>query len=246
METTNIPDNTPSTTTNNPNKPKSWVYGILAILIIGGIIFAVNQGERKAPGDYSFDEIMSMPAEKQKSAFEAQVNDLEKRLTKLTQGTGDEAQITYENAKHRIYIKMAEAQNQLGRYQDALNSLNNIPESQKNNPDVLKAYALAYKGLGQNDQAIEFFKKAFEEDNTNVEVWLAYLDSSANLPNEELNALYRQAIPATKSNVDVMISYAKFSEKIGDKATAIAAWETARNVDPGNAAKYEQEIARLR
>lgn len=246
METTNTPQEPTNYAPNKPSNSKGWIYGILAILIIGGLIFALNQDDRKAPGDYSFEEIMNLPAEEQKAAFENQIKDLEERLGSLAQGTEEGAEKAYESAKHRIYIKLAEAQNQLGRYQDALNSLNNIPEGQQNNPDVLKAYALAYKGLGQNEQAVEAFKKALAEDETDAEVWLAYLESSTDLPNDQLKALHLQAIPATKSNVDVMISYARFSEKIGDKATAIAAWETARNVDPTNASKYEAEIARLR
>ncbi len=236
METTNTPQNTSQ---EPSNRSKGWIYGIIAILIVAGLIWAFNQGDRKAPGDYTFDEIKSLPSEEQQKAFENKVSDLQERLKNLAQDAG-------EQAKYRILIGLAEAQVELGRWQDALNSLDQIPEGQKRNPPVLKAYALAYKGLGQNDKAVESFRNALAEDNTNAEIWLAYLESSTGLPNDQLNALYRGAIAATKSQLDIMISYAKFSERIGDKATAIAAWETAINHDPGNEAKYREEINRLR
>ena len=232
METTNTPQ-------QSINKSKSWIYGIIAILIVAGLFWAFNQGEKKSPDEYTFDEIKKLPTEEQQKAFENKVTDLQQRLQNLPQDVE-------EQAKYRILIGLAEAQVELGRFQDAINSLDQIPEGQKQNPPVLKTYALAYKGLGQRDKAIEAFKQALAEDKTDSEIWLAYIESSTDLPNDQLNALYREAIAATKSQLDIMISYAHFNERIGDKATAIDAWETAINHDPGNESKYRAEIDRLK
>lgn len=246
METINTPQEPTNYTLNKPSNSKTWIYGTIAILVVAGLVFAFTQGDRKAPGDYTFEEIMNLPAEEQQGAFEAQVKDLEVQLANLQQGTEEGSEHAYQSAKHRISIKLAESQNQLGRYNDALKSLDNIPESQQNNPDVLRAFGLAYKGMGQKEQANEKFRQAIEEDKTNAEVWLTYIESSSELPNDQLDGLYREAIAATKSHVDVMISYARFNERIGNKDLAVAAWETAINVDSANEAEYRAEIARLR
>lgn len=223
---------------------KNAVTLVVAIILIGGIWYLIFHGSKKPATDYKASEIKMLSPEDQKKIWEQQEKSFESDIKGLTKGA-NQTDRDFEITKYRLYIKLAEAQNGLGRYEDALKSLNNIPDSQKSNPSVLDAYAVAYHGSGQRDKALESVKNALLEDNTDVKAWLLNIDFNGDLPNDKLKALYLQAITATKSNVDIMISYAKFSEKAGDNATAIAAWETARNVDQVNADKYNSEIQRL-
>jgi tetratricopeptide (TPR) repeat protein len=232
---------------NTSQNTKRIISIIIAILILGGVAYAVQtNSNKKKPVDYTLDEIKALDLEKQKSILEAQVKELESRIKGFTPGNDPGPDREHEIAKYRVYIKLAEAQIELGRFQPALDALNNIPEGQKNNPPVYRAYALAYKGLSQKDKALETIKSALAEDPSNVELWLINLELNSDLPNDQFKALYLEAITKTKSNLEIMKSYAAFSERIGDKDSAIAAWETAINMDPDNTAKYQAEIDRLK
>lgn len=220
---------------------KSIWYVLLAILLALAIFYGVTEYKKshRNAASYSLSEIKQMTEEDKLKFLEAQIKELQKQSKGFSNNVGSEV-------KYSVYIKLAEAQLELGKNQEALDSLNAIPEDKRGNSRVQVGFVRAYKGVGDVAKAKEVSAANLLQYGEDPAVWVAHLEANSDLPNEELNALYRQAIPATKSNLDVMISYAKFSEKIGDKATAVAAWETAINGDPANEGKYREEIARLR
>ncbi len=232
--------------TNQPshknNGSKKLIYTILAILIILGLGYAFVQYRHnlaKKAADISINDIAKLSEQERIKALEAQINALQGEVKNFAQDAS-------AGTKYATLIRLAEAQIELSKFVPAVESLNSIPDDKKGNSRVELAYGLAYKGLNDKAQAMDHLKKTLDQDETQSKAWVAYLELNSDLPNDQLNKMYREAIAKTKSNVDVMISYAHFSEKIGDKATAIAAWETARNVDPDNASKYEAEMARLK
>src|SRR6476469_4275377 len=228
---------------NNRNNSKKVIYTILAILILLGLGYAFVQYRHnlaKKAANVSINDITKLNEQEKIKALEAQVSALQ-----------DEAKIFGKDAtsatKYATLIRWAEAQIELSKFAPAIETLNAIPEDKKDNSRVDLAYGMAYKGVGDAVVAKQFLKKTIDADDTQAKAWVAYLELISNdLKTDQLNNMYREAITKTKSNVDVMISYAHFSEKIGDKATAIAAWETARNVDPNNTDKYNAEITRLK
>ena len=226
---------------NTTKNPKNIAYIIIAILVILGGIYSINeyQKNKQRVADLSVNEIRQLDVEEQKRALEDKIKSLEKEIQSLT----DSVDVS---AKYIAYIGLAEAKLELGDYSGAISALDSIPEEKKANSRVFQAYGLAYKGLGDIPKAKESIDKALALDDTDAKSWVAKIELNSDLPNEQINALYRQAIPATKSHVDVMISYARFSERIGDKNQAIAAWETAINVNPEKESEYRAEIARLR
>lgn len=220
---------------------KSIIYLILAILIIIALGYGLKKytDRNKIGTNLSLKEINQLTDEQKQKALANKVKDLENQAAGLTQDATS-------SVKYNIYIRLAEAKLEQGKYVDAQKALDSIPDEKKDNSRIFLDYGLAYKGQGVTDKAKEYIQKALNLDDTDPKTWLAQLDLNSDLLNDQLKAIYLQAIAATKSNLEIMVSYAHFAEKIGNKATAIAVWETARNGDPGNAAKYEAEIARLK
>lgn len=220
---------------------KKVLYIILGVALLIVLIFGLSKviGTRVDYANMPLQEILKLPADQKDSALNAQKIALEKKARKLSKkATADE--------KYAVYIKLAEAQLELKQFNDALSSLNSIPAEKQDNSRTQSAFIEAYMGAGDRTNAQATSTKALETYKEDAEVWTAYLWAYDDLPKDQLNLLYKDAIAKTKSALPVMISYAKFSEKIGDIATAVAAWETAINHDPANEAKYLEEIHRLR
>lgn len=220
---------------------KTITYAVIAILLALGVFYALSKySENNKPSErLTLKQITQLSEAERIKALEERTKELMEQIKGLAENTTIEI-------KYSAYIQLAETQLELGKYEETLDTLNKIPEEKKGNNRVAATYVRAYKGMGDIAKAKELSTTNLTLYDEDVNIWLAHLEVNSDLPNDQLKALYLQAVVKTKSNLEIMISYAKFSEKIGDKATAIAAWETARNVDPGNASKYENEIARLR
>jgi tetratricopeptide (TPR) repeat protein len=150
------------------------------------------------------------------------------------------------STKYTTYIRLADLQNRLGLYQEAIASVDKIAAERQGNSRVWLTYATSYKGLNQIDKAKAAINRTLEIDDEVPEHWRLYFEIYTDLSNEELNAKYMEALQKTKNDLQLVISYARFLEKIGDKDKAVIYWETARNADPANASTYEAEITRLR
>jgi predicted negative regulator of RcsB-dependent stress response len=237
-ENTNFENNTSN---NQDNNSKKVIYVIIAILVIAGLAFAIKQYQNKQQeiANTALKDIVNLPEKERIKALEAQVDELKNQAKNFAQDAD-------AGTKYTVLIRLAEAQIQLDKFQEGLDTLNSIEEGKRGNSRVKLDYGLAYKGLNDTGKANEFLKQSIDMDDTNPQAWLPYLEANNDLPNDQLKAMYLQAIAGTKSNPEIMVSYAKFSEKIGDKATAIAAYETARNGNPEKTDEYNNEIQRLK
>ncbi len=226
---------------NISNNIKKIIYTVIGILLVLGVFYSINEYQKnnQPPKPLTLREITQLNESERIKALEDRIKELIDEVSNLTDTT--EASVKYAS-----YIQLAEAQLELGKFGEALESLNKIPDERRGSSRVDAAFIRAYKGMGDVAKARELSANSIVIYDEDAAVWLAHLEANSVIPNEELKALYLQAVVKTKSNVDIMISYAEFSEKIGDKATAVAAWETAANVDPTNETKYREEIARLR
>lgn len=222
------------------NTTKTTIYAVLGILIIVAAFYSLNEYRKNnRPEKLSLREITQLQETERIAALTDRVKELEKEVKSFTTNTT-------ADVKAKVYIQLAEVQIELKQFDAALNALNDIAEEERKNSRFAVAIARAYYGKGDVAKAKEISAENIKTYDLEPSAWLTHLEINSDLPNDQLKALYLQAIPATKSHVDIMVSYARFSEKIGDKATAIAAWETAINVDPGNTAKYEAEMTRLK
>ena len=220
---------------------KTILYVILAILIVLGVGYAVftNQQKQNNALNLSPSEVDQLPAAEKKRVLEVQLKDLELQEQNLSADASSSNKFT-------VYIQLAEVRTALGNHQGALDALGKISEDRKGNTRVWQTYAQVYKNMGDLANAKQSIKTALAIDNELPASWILFFELNQDIPSEELKANYIQAIAVTKSNVAIMVSYAKFNERIGDKATAVAAWETAINGNPEKEVEYRAEIARLR
>jgi tetratricopeptide (TPR) repeat protein len=226
---------------NITKNTRTILYIAIAVLIAVGAGYAYNQyqEDKNRLANLSVNEINELNEKERREALESRIKVLEDQVA----GFGSNVDVS---DKYITLISLAETRLELENYSGAISALDSIPEEKKTNSRVNLAYGKAYFGVGEKQKAKEAIERAKELDDTDPNMWLAYLNINSDYPTEQLNGLYREAISKTKSNLEIMISYAKFSEKIGDKTTAIAAWETAANVNPEKEADYRAEISRLR
>jgi Tfp pilus assembly protein PilF len=226
---------------SNMSKRKGLLLTLLGIAILGGIIYGANQlkKETRDSSEYKLNEIANLEAEEQKKILEDQLKEFKLRAENLT----SEADI---DEKYRAYIRLAELQNRLGLHQDALNSLDKVPQEKTNNSIVSATYAIAYQGVGDNSKAKESISKAISIDNYIPEYWISYFEIYQDLDPVAKDAKFIEALKISNNNIELVKMYAKFLESQGNKEKAIIYWEVARNVDPANASTYEAEIQRLR
>lgn len=221
---------------------KNLIYTAVGIVILVAVFYGVSKLSKEKEDnieEYSVSQIQKLDEKQRKEALEEKLRQYQETVNNLPQDANS-------SDKYSAYIVLSEAQIALEKYDDALKSLEAIPDDKRNSKRAYYQFAQIYKAKDDKFKAMENATKAIERDQGDVPSWLLYLEVATSLTNTELNAKYREAVVKTGSNVEIMISYAKFCERIGDKATAVAAWETAINGDPANEGKYREEIARLR
>lgn len=221
---------------------KKIIYTVLGVLILGGLFFGLSKVSNKNKIDtseYTVSDIKKLDEADQKKALEEKLKQYQEQVNSLPQDANS-------SDKYSAYVTLSEAQIALKMYDEAFKSLMAIPDDKRNSKRVYRQFAEIYQAKDDKFKAMENANLAIALDENDPASWLIYLDSASSLSNEELNGKYRTAIVATKSNLEIMISYARFATRTGDKANAIAAWETARNMNPAQTAEYDAEIAKLR
>ena len=88
-------------------------------------------------------------------------------------------------------------------------------------------------------------KKAVELDPENHQPWVIYLEAEPNLSNEDRQAKYKDAVLRTDYHSEVLVSYAKFLEKIGNTKEAIEQYKKAGEKNSERKAEFDAEITRL-
>lgn len=235
------PDQTPGSMP--PSAPRkrsmlSWASGLVAVAVIVGAAYwyIQNQGTFN---DLTLQEIEKLGPDEQRIELEKQLKDYEQRAANLP------ADATISN-KYLVYIKLAELQNRLEKYGDAIASIDKIAEQRQDNSRIWYSYAVSYQGIRNIPKAKENIQKALAISDETPEYWQVYLDVSQDIPAGDLEKLYAEAVAKTANDLEIVKSYARFLEKIGNKEKAIGYWETARNINPDGAGEYDAEIARLR
>ncbi len=225
---------------NNPKSPiKRYLYLILAIIIIAGVVWGLNSFKKDTVTNTAPETKKEVNlTDQQKQDYEKEVTDLENQIKNLPTDAS-------ASDKYKVYSKLAAAKYYLGLYKEALATLDFIKDENKDRPALWQRYSMIYRDMGDLEKARENAKKAVDLDKSDPAYWISYLEVSANQGANTLKDIYNDALKNTENNVNVIIAYAQLLEKIGDKQGAIEQWKKAGEVDAKNKAQYDAEITRL-
>lgn len=225
---------------NREGMKKILKFGLLVIILAAALYGGQKLYEKYDTSKYGLAEIDNLDAEQQRKVLEEQLKDYQERAAGLPEGSST-------SERYAVYVKLAEIQNRLGMYREAIASIDKIAEERQGTSRIWGLYAQSYVGLGDSKVLVlENIKKALAIDDQSGEYWKIYIDASQDLPAEELDKLYTEAVAKTNNELEIVKSYARFLEKTGNKEKAIGYWETARNINPDGIVEYDAEIARLR
>jgi tetratricopeptide (TPR) repeat protein len=238
------------TFTNKPQFKMYLVFGvILALAIIG--YFAYNAQQNGSSKQASPNATITLAAKgvtkEQRLAqlSEKEKATLEKKLASSLEDISKFTEQTTQADKDKEYVVLAGIQRSLGMYEEALASLGKISSEYKNPARVNLTYALIYQDLADLPKAAEYAKKSLDSDQSNQQAWVVYLETEQNLNNGEREAKYKEAIEKTDSHEDVLVSYAKFLEQIGNIQGAIEQYKRAGEVNQKKKPDFDAEITRL-
>ena len=101
-----------------------------------------------------------------------------------------EAALELDEQLMEANLAMAFLHNRMGRYEEAMQLLERLPEADRNQPGVLREWARSYEGLGQVELAEQIYLQAIEEHET---FWVGYNMLGIFYSNR---GLYEQAVEA--------------------------------------------------
>ncbi len=242
METENQTPNL-ETSEATPKASRSRTY-ILAVIALIAIIIIVLLVKNRLPENSSTqgnnivkERLVNLDGNARK-LVESQLAGYQEQLKGLG---GDQ----FAKERDSLLVKLAGAQYKLGKYQDAVDTLSKISEEGKNTARVWGLYTNIYRDMGDTENASKAAQQALDRDRENPDFWLAVIEFSGNKSNDDQKKQYETALRTTDNNIEIVVSYAKFLEKIGDKPGAILYWQKAGQLDDKNKANYDAEVKRL-
>ena len=214
----------------------------LVLLLLTGYIYSQNSNDNSVINN---KQVAVSQEEKAAQVPEGERQELEAKIKVLNdQIKGFTAQTTVGD-QYRAYLQLGALKHRLGLYDDAIAALDKIPDEKSGIARVYISYALIYKDKGDWIKSAENAKKALDLDPENQQYWVVYLESEQSLSNADREAKYKEAIEKTDSHEDVLVSYAKFLEKIGNIQGAIEQYKKAGETNQKEKPQFDAEITRL-
>lgn len=235
----------PSTKTSSNRK--AW-YAALLVILIAGVVVGVAKIKQSQDAEQSRKEKTASvtgakkeinPTSEEEAVLKAQLESYKAQVEKLSGSAPTEE-------RYNVYTKLATAQYKLHDYKGAIASLNKIQSENMREHRMWALYTNIYWDMADFPNAREASKKALDLDRENPQSWLAFIELQEDQSKENLSKLYDQALLKTDYYIDVIVAYAHYLEKVGDKPAAISQWEKAIKTVPTKKAEYEAEIERLK
>jgi tetratricopeptide (TPR) repeat protein len=223
---------------------RKYMYIVAAIIIVIIVVLLVknkggNHTTTTSDGQNQIvTERVTNLSSQERQLLESQMAGYVEQLKKLD---GDQ----FKEQRDGINYKLAGIEYKLGKYQDSLDTLNKISTESKQQAQIWALKTNIYRDMGDNAKALDAANNALKLDRESPKFWLAVIDLSTDKSNDEQKHQYEEALKLTQNDIDVVVSYAKFLEKIGDKPGAISFWQKAGQFDDKNKANYDAEIKRL-
>lgn len=224
-------------------------FGIGAVVVIAAVGGAViyKRSVRDATTTYNAEPLVLRKdvgmTEVQKKVFLDRIADAEKQLG--TFEVSDGTKVDRFNLNKTIannYYVIGEYQKAKEAYAKAANLIGD---------DASLWFSLASMEIQMRDYAAagSHIETALTLEPGNAEFWRTKLDivtQFQRLSPEQIQSQFDKAKTSTQDSPDILSYYAKYLEKQGDVAGAIAQWEKAAQVNPEGAAVYKTEIEELK
>lgn len=224
---------------------KKAILAVLAVAVLAGVAVGVGHLQKKQAEQQKAKTVSTTGAKKEidntteeEKVLRAQAENYQAQIDKLPGSAPAEDKVD-------LYLKLAGAQYRLGQYDNALKSLNTIKGDNPTNHRMWTLYTNIYWDKADFAEARAASERALDIDRENPQSWLAFIELQEDQSKENLDKRYNDAIDRTDSAIEVVVAYAKFLEKQGDKPGAVAQWQKAAEILPTKKAEYDAEIARL-
>ena len=232
---------------------RNLILGILAVLIILGIVFYFNKKNELSPltppsqegedtGESSPFSEGGVPA-----TSEGGGENSSQSAGSITTGT-PESGAEQQAAFNATMAKASEAFVK-GDYNLAVKYYNDALKIVK----IDVAYSglfNAYTALQNWPKALEAINQAIELKSSHTEYWkakLTLLDERTGVTYTELKAVYGSGLAKSdgRTKINLVTHFANIAEANGEKEEAIALWEYAKTLNPAKSVVYQTEIDRM-
>lgn len=183
-----------------------WPVIILVVLALGlGFWFYKDNFSRDPDLSLSPSEVNELPQDQQRLVLEKQLQDLQEQEKALTADSDSGDRFT-------TYIQLGEVYTELGRHQEALDALENIRQERQGNTRLWMTYAQVYRNMGDIPQAIGMTRQALNIDPGIPDNWLFLFELSEDLPREQQEAVYTEALQKTENDPEITAAYQSWQQ----------------------------------
>ncbi len=216
-------------------KIKTGIYAAI-ILFLGVIGFAVYSAQNYSASFVK--EINPNLTDEERLTYENRLDDID---NSLSEDVSKEEQYSLLMQKgFNLYG--------LGKFAQSADALQQAINLQ---PEVAGAYvALSQTQSSMNDikKAKDSIKKALKINPADPNIWKRYIQleiDKFDISNDQVSALYSEAVNKTSYHVDVISAYASWLEEVGNYQASKEYWQKAIEINPDGKEIYEREIKNL-
>ncbi|MDP1854064.1 MAG: tetratricopeptide repeat protein [Candidatus Omnitrophota bacterium] len=147
--------------------------------------------------------------------------------------------LEYSPYSARLYLNLANAYSDSGRYDEAIGSYKKAIELLPDCADAYTNFGVVYSRLGRHEEAIALYKKAIEIAPDNAQAYTnlgnAYMDIGRH---NEAIVLYRKAIEINKGHAEAYYNLGVAYDRLENPKEAIIAYRKAIEINPAHTDAY--------
>lgn len=199
----NLQQNNDNLTSGIPKKTyRVWIYPLILIIALVGLAYWYfqNSSQKDLDLNLSPSEVNKLDGNEKNRVLNVQLKDLESRAAQLNEQS-------YKSDRFVVYIQLAEVQTALGMHDEAIASLDKIQKENEGNTRLWMTYAETYKNMGNIEGAKSNVQMAMDIDDGIADNWLFLFEISKDLPREQQDALYKEALLKTENDPKITAAY---------------------------------------
>lgn len=224
-------------------KNKKVISSVIILLVLGAgaFFFGSESGKKildKKPelilkADVNLSESDRLFVEKRLAEYEKQFSELPVDANIID--------------KVNLYFVILADYRILGEYGKAKELLESAMALDPKNSNLIATYSSLLATMGDKESALEYIDKAIELYSAESNYWLWKIDLEKELgaSKEKLETIYKDALSATKNDLNIVTVYAQFLKSENRNEEAIIQWQKAIELYPENKTIYQQEIDAL-